>query len=258
VTTKLTPTTKKSLLFLIFTFLVCTEVRSASLKIVNNCRRTIWPALQSNGATGQLPTTGFALKSGESKNISIIESWVGRIWGQTHCGRDSSDKFKCLTGDCGSGALECGGGGYQPPVTLAEFSINGLAGLYFYNVSVVDGFNLPMLVVPKGTSGAAACDSIGTGCLVDLNSACPKQLSVTRGDGRDGVVAYSNEKFEDNFTDPGVAPTHTRSLYLQFFKSACPRAYAEPFEVKIGLFTCASADYIITFCPSPNTGKTTE
>ncbi|XP_059463627.1 PR5-like receptor kinase isoform X1 [Corylus avellana] len=246
-------------LIILLTISSLAEVRAASFKIVNNCRRTIWPALQATGGTGQLPTTGFALKSGESKNISILKPWNGRIWGRTHCGQDSSGNFTCLTGDCGSGALECGGLGYQPPTTMAEFGLNATAGLDFYDVSVVDGFNLPMLVVPKVTSGERACGT--TGCLVDLNGACPKVLSVQRGDGREGVVACRNglELREVlALLDLSMAAKYRWSLYSRFFRSACPRAYTDPYEDRTATLTCASADYIITFCPSPNTGKTTE
>jgi hypothetical protein len=130
--------------------LVFTEVHSASFKIVNKCRRTIWPGLLSGSGTAQLPTTGFALKSGKSRTISIPKSWSGRMWGRTHCGRDSTGKFSCLTGDCGSGTLECAGSGAKPPATLAEFTLNGADGLDFYDVSLVDGYNLPMLVVARG------------------------------------------------------------------------------------------------------------
>ncbi|XP_059463628.1 thaumatin-like protein 1b isoform X2 [Corylus avellana] len=244
-------------LIILLTISSLAEVRSDSFKIVNNCLRTIWPALQTTGVTGQFPTTGFALKSGESKNISILTPWNGRIWGRTHCGQDSSGNFTCLTGDCGSGALECGGVGYQPPVTLAEFGLNSFEGLDFYDVTAFDGFNLPMLVVPEGTS-RGTCGTTGIGCLVDLNGPCRKLLSVTRGDGREGVVACRNP-FEYKYSDtPSLSPIFRQSLYLQFFKSACPRAYTEPFDDKIAVFTCDSANYIITFCPSPNTGKTTE
>ncbi|XP_041022283.1 thaumatin-like protein 1b [Juglans microcarpa x Juglans regia] len=222
------------------------EAGSASFKIVNNCRRTIWPGLLTS-MTGQLPTTGFALKSGESKNISIPKPWTGRLWGRTHCVQDSSGKFTCLTGDCGSEAIECGGGPY-PPVTMAEFSLENLGGMDFYDVSVVDGFNLPMLVEVKGPSGV--CDTAG--CLVDLNGACPMVLSVLAGeDGRVGeVVACRNGCGVEASSDPAaVASKCDRKLYSKIFRSACPRAYTNPYDDKIGTLVCTSAEYVVTFCP---------
>ncbi|KAL0423841.1 UNVERIFIED_CONTAM: PR5-like receptor kinase [Sesamum radiatum] len=66
------------------------------------------------------------------------------MWGRTLCSQDSTTgKFTCVTGDCGSGALECGGGGAAPPATLAEFTLNGADGLDFYDVSLVDGYICP-------------------------------------------------------------------------------------------------------------------
>jgi hypothetical protein len=45
--------------------------------------------------------------------------------------------------------LQCAGSGAKPPATLAKFTLNGADGLDFYDVSLVDGYNLPMLVLPK-------------------------------------------------------------------------------------------------------------
>lgn len=234
-------------------FVALTEVHSASFQIVNKCRRTIWPGLLSGSGTAQLPTTGFALHSGKSKTISIPKAWSGRIWGRTLCGRDSSGKFSCLTADCGSGTVECAGGGAKPPATLAEFTLNGAGGLDFYDVSLVDGYNLPMLVVPKrGTGGGCGA----TGCLVDLNAACPAELSVARAKGSSTVACRSAcEAFDDpRFCCSGAYSTPDTcgpSLYSLYFKYACPRAYSYAYDDKTSTYTCASADYLIIFCPSP-------
>ncbi|XP_062177234.1 thaumatin-like protein 1b isoform X2 [Alnus glutinosa] len=230
------------------------EVHSASFKIVNKCRRTIWPGLLSGSGTAQLPTTGFALKSGKSRTISIPKSWSGRMWGRTHCGRDSTGKFSCLTGDCGSGTLECAGSGAKPPATLAEFTLNGADGLDFYDVSLVDGYNLPMLVVARGTRGGCGA----TGCLVDLNGACPKELRVASG-GRVVACRSACEALGDpRLCCSGAYSTPDTcgpSLYSLFFKYICPRAYSYAYDDKTSTFTCASADYLIIFCPSPYTSQ---
>jgi hypothetical protein len=42
--------------------------------------------------------------------------------------------------------LSCNGAGGVPPVTLAEITLNGAGGLDFYDVSLVDGFNVPAQV----------------------------------------------------------------------------------------------------------------
>ncbi|XP_027355016.1 thaumatin-like protein 1b [Abrus precatorius] len=249
------------LLFLIILSFVAlsflSEVQSASFKIVNKCRYTIWPGLLSGATSPPLPTTGFALRSGKSKTINIPKSWSGRIWARTLCGQDPDGKFSCVTADCGSGKVECAGGA-KPPATLAEFTLNGADGLDFYDVSLVDGYNLPMLIVAKGgTRGGCSA----TGCLVDLNGGCPADLKVARvnGTGRSVACRSACEAFGDPryccseaFSTPD---TCSPSVYSQFFKHACPRAYSYAYDDKTSTYTCASANYLIIFCPMPYTSQ---
>jgi len=42
--------------------------------------------------------------------------------------------------------LQCNDAGGVPPVTLAQVSLNGADGKDFYDVSLVDGFNIPVQV----------------------------------------------------------------------------------------------------------------
>jgi hypothetical protein len=39
-------------------------------------------------------------------------------------------------------------------VTLAQFTLDGSGGVDLYDVSLVDGYNLPMIVVPQGAGAA--------------------------------------------------------------------------------------------------------
>lgn len=251
------------LLFLVIPTLVAlsffSEVQSASFKIVNKCRHTIWPGLLSGATSPPLPTTGFALSSGKSKTLTIPKSWSGRIWARTLCGQGSDGKFSCETADCGSGKVECVGGA-KPPATLAEFTLNGADGLDFYDVSLVDGYNLPMLIVAKGgTRGGCSA----TGCLVDLNGGCPRDLRVARGNntrGRGGVACRSAcEAFGDPryccSEEYSTPDTCGPSVYSLFFKHACPRAYSYAYDDKTSTYTCASANYLVIFCPLPYTSQ---
>ncbi|KAL5561169.1 hypothetical protein UlMin_030916 [Ulmus minor] len=233
------------------------ETNSASFKLVNKCENTIWPGLLSGATSPQLPTTGFYLKSGNSKILTIPKSWSGRLWARTHCSQDSTGKLTCLTADCGSGKLECGGAGAKPPASLAEFTLNGTDGLDFYDVSLVDGYNLPMLIIPKGgTKGGCS----PTGCLVDLNGACPKALRVAREDGggsvacRSACEAFGDPQFccSEAYNTPDTCSPSAFSLY---FKHACPRSYSYAYDDKTSTFTCAGADYVIIFCPLPYTSQ---
>ncbi|XP_028768028.1 thaumatin-like protein 1 isoform X4 [Neltuma alba] len=208
------------LIFLALSFL--SEVQPASFKIVNKCRHTIWPGLLSGATSPQLSTTGFALPS-----------------------------------DCGSGQVQCAGGA-KPPATLAEFTLNGADGLDFYDVSLVDGYNLPMLIVAKGGK-RGGCSA--TGCLVDLNGACPADLKVASGNGTGKSVACRSAC--EAFGDPqyccseayATPDTCHPSVYSEFFKHACPRAYSYAYDDKTSTYTCASADYLIIFCPLPYTSQ---
>ncbi|XP_010530273.1 PREDICTED: thaumatin-like protein 1b [Tarenaya hassleriana] len=246
-------------LAIVFHFLVV-GVDSATFTMINKCDYTVWPGILSNAGVPPLPTTGFSLQPGESRSLDAPPSWGGRFWGRTHCSEDSAGKFVCTTGDCGSGKLECSGAGAAPPATLAEFTLDGAGGMDFFDVSLVDGYNLPMLVVPQGGSGDN-CTS--TGCVVDLNGACPSQLRVTTAiDGGESAVACRSacEAFkEEQFCCSGAYGTPDTckpSVYSQIFKSACPRAYSYAYDDKSSTFTCSnSPGYSITFCPSPNTSQ---
>ncbi|CAL9159797.1 unnamed protein product [Musa hybrid cultivar] len=164
---------------------------AATFTLTNNCDYTVWPGVLSSAGTAALSTTGFQLQKGESRSLDAPAAWSGRFWGRTRCATDSSGRFSCGTGDCGSGRVECSGGGAAPPATLAEFTLDGSGGMDFYDVSLVDGYNLPMLVVPQGGSGGS-CSS--TGCLVDLNGLCPSDLKVvlsTSDGGSESVACKS-------------------------------------------------------------------
>lgn len=160
--------------------LLVSGVLSANFTFTNNCAYTVWPGLLSGAGTAALETTGFVLNQGESQTITAPQSWSGRFWGRTLCATNSTTgQFTCGTGDCGSGTVQCSGSGAVPPATLAEFTLDGSGGMDFYDVSLVDGYNLPLLIVPQG--GTGTCSS--TGCLTDLNSACPTSLKVVQGNG---------------------------------------------------------------------------
>ncbi|XVF63677.1 hypothetical protein PTKIN_Ptkin09bG0105700 [Pterospermum kingtungense] len=232
-------------------------VQATTFTMVNKCNYVVWPGILSNAGVPTLSTTGFTLQSGETKTITAPTSWGGRFWGRTHCSQDSTGKFSCLTGDCGSGKLECSGNGAAPPATLAEFTLDGAGGLDFFDVSLVDGYNIPMMVVPQGGTGQ---NCTNTGCVVDLNGSCPSELKVMSTDGKDGVACKSAC---EAFKQPqyccsgayGTPDTCKPSSYSVIFKTACPRAYSYAYDDKTSTFTCANADYTITFCPSPNTSQ---
>ncbi|XP_075509493.1 thaumatin-like protein 1b [Primulina tabacum] len=229
---------------------------AATFTFVNKCEYTVWPGILSNAGIAHLETTGFSLQTGETRIIRGPPSWGGRFWGRTQCNFDSTGKFSCFTGDCGSGKVECAGGGAAPPATLAEFTLDGDAGKDFYDVSLVDGYNVPMLLVPQGGSGE---NCTKTGCIRDLNSACPASLQVMISGGERVACKSACEAFgNDEYCCVGAYGTPQScqpTQYSQLFKNACPLAYSYAYDDSTSTFTCTGADYIVMFCPSPNTSQ---
>lgn len=250
---------------------------SATFTMTNNCGYTVWPGLLSGAGTAPLSTTGFALAHGASATVDAPASWSGRMWARTLCAEDATGKFTCATGDCGSGGIQCNGGGAAPPATLVEFTLDGSGGMDFFDVSLVDGYNLPMIIVPQGGGAAAPAGSGGgsggkcmaTGCLVDLNGACPADLRVMAASTGTGAAAPGGGPVAcrsacEAFGSPqyccsgayGNPNTCRPSTYSQFFKNACPRAYSYAYDDSTSTFTCtAGTNYAITFCPSTTSGK---
>lgn len=153
-----------SSLIILFAFFSCSF--SYTFTITNNCPHTIWPGTLAGSGSPPLQTTGFRLDSGQSVKLTTVPGWSGRIWARTGCKFDAKGIGKCQTGDCG-GRLECDGSGAAPPTSLFEITLGGGNGQDYYDVSMVDGYNLPILALPRGAYGGA-CNA--TGCINDINT----------------------------------------------------------------------------------------
>ncbi|XP_062216212.1 thaumatin-like protein 1 [Phragmites australis] len=225
------------------------EGRAVTFTFVNRCTGTVWPGIQSNAGSPRLDPTGFALPPGTARAVPAPSGWSGRLWARTGCAQDATGKVVCATGDCGSGSLECNGLNAAPPATLAEFTLDGSGGNDFYDVSLVDGYNLPMLIEPAGgASGAMTCAAAG--CAADLNARCPAELRALGGAAcRSACDAFGKPEYccSGAFANPNTCrPT----AYSQVFKSACPKSYSYAYDDPTSTFTCAGGrDYTITFCP---------
>ncbi|KAL3527220.1 hypothetical protein ACH5RR_011876 [Cinchona calisaya] len=223
------------------------SVSGATFTFVNKCNQTVWPGSLGNPG---LRSTGFELQKGTSRSFQAPTGWSGRFWGRTGCNFDGSGHGRCSTGDCGSGKMECDGAGANPPATLAEFTL-GSGSQDFYDVSLVDGYNLPMMVEPSGGSGSCA----STGCTEDLNLKCPNELRIEGGGAcRSACDAFGTPEYccKGEYASPS---TCSPSVYSQIFKSACPTSYSYAYDDATSTFTCTAADYTITFCPSSSSGQ---
>ncbi|XP_057983142.1 thaumatin-like protein [Malania oleifera] len=219
--------------------------------IGNKCPFPIWPAAASNTGQPVIAEGGFYLPSGHTQLVRAPYSWSGRIWARTGCNFNSKSNWNraCETGDC-DGRLACNGLTGLPPVTLVQFSLQGDKGKpNFYDVSLVDGYNIPVLVSARGSS----CTSIG-GCLKNLNRMCPQELQVVSNSGavvacKSACLAFDQDIFCCR-NQYGVPEKCKPNTYSKIFKDACPSYYSYAFDTPPPLASCTSNEYVITFCPS--------
>ncbi|KAL1815643.1 hypothetical protein ACET3Z_018217 [Daucus carota] len=209
--------------------------------LVNKCNETIWPAITPAEGFG---SGGFPLKPTGSRVLQASVGWSGQIWGRTGCHFDKNGKGMCQTGRCGK-SLDCKDTG-KTPATFAEFT---LSTPDFYDVSLVDGFNLPISV--KTIHGKGNCSTAG--CNGDLRASCPKELAVRANDQivgcRSACQVFKTDQYccRGNY---GNAATCQPTFYSKKFKEVCPAAYTYAYDDPSSIFTCSGPDYIITFCSS--------
>ena len=223
--------------------------------ISNSCGYTVWPGVLSS--TQILESGGFTLEPGQVLSMEVPAGWSGRLWGRTGCTFNSDGIGSCVTGDC-DGKLQCNGMGADPPATLVEFTLHSTAGGQdFYDVSLVDGYNVPMAVGPSSVNTNNTSMECGVAsCAADINKVCPSSLQVLDG-SENGVVSCKSACLAFGTTEYCCSGAYanpntcTPSSYSQIFKAACPTAYSYAYDDPTSTFTCATAtSYLITFCPA--------
>ncbi|PIN22863.1 hypothetical protein CDL12_04414 [Handroanthus impetiginosus] len=206
-----------------------TYASAATFTIQNNCPYTIWAAA--------VPGGGHQLDRGQTWQISYpANTKQGRIWPRTECFFDATGQGRCRTGDC-SGQLQCQSFG-TPPNTLAEFALNQFNNIDIFDISLVDGFNVPM----EFSSNSWGCLQ-GIRCTADINGQCSMQLRSTVG-CNNPCTAFGTNVFCCNSGNCG--PT----ALSKFFKDRCPDAYSYPLDNQTSTFSCpAGTNYRVVFCP---------
>lgn len=227
-----------------------------AITLVNAVSQTIWVAATAD-AKHPLATTGWVLAPGQSITISVADGWGGRVWGRTGCSFDGSGSGHCQTGDCG-GRFQCTGSG-GIPATLAEIDTAAWEGLDFYDVSMVDGSNLPMYInisntVTKDPLSAAGCSS--GGCTKPV--ACPTAMQVTTGGSvvacETACAAFDTDAYCCRGSWSGRAnciPSKWPVDYTKVFKDAEPYAYSYSYDDSATMACKGECDYRITFGISP-------
>ncbi|KAK1430592.1 hypothetical protein QVD17_13450 [Tagetes erecta] len=223
------------LISITFAFIFCsTFAQGANFDVINQCPYTVWAAWATTASQGG----GKQLENGQSWQITVAPGTPkARIWGRNGCTFDASGRGRCDTGDC-NGMLECKSYG-APPNTLAEFALNQDSNNDFVDISVVDGFNIPMEFSPVGGS----CKTMR--CAGDLNGQCPDPLRTTGGCNNPCTV-FKTVEYCCTIERGSCGPTD----YSRFFKDRCPDAYSYPQDDQTSLFTCpGGTNYKVVFCP---------
>ncbi|HEX4732430.1 MAG TPA: thaumatin family protein [Solirubrobacterales bacterium] len=227
-----------------------------TITLVNRTAETIWPAAWPGSTSGR---TGWTLAPGASLSFHVPEGWNARLWGRTGCHFGSGSGGNCRTGDC-DGRFQCKGWG-TIPATLAEYDMNSYDGLDFYDVSMVDGSNLPMYI--SVTHGRADKSVAADGCLAASECTsevkCPAALRVPRGSSDPvGCISPCARFGTDRYCcrgpfAAGCSPAKTWPVdYAKVFKRAEPYAYSWSGDDATSVFTCAGdCDYRITFGVTP-------
>ncbi|KAI0318326.1 thaumatin-like protein [Amylostereum chailletii] len=242
------------------------SVSARLFTVYNACPFTMWPAMFTppdvNSARPNF-ATGWEAAAFTSVSFGVPDNWKsGRIWGRRNCDFSTNPgPNSCLDGGC-NGGLECAltGGTGVPPATVAEFTLSVDSTPDNYDVSLVDGYNLPMRITTNVNCPTPACPvDLGPNCPAPLKgpfdstgfpvgckSACVANL--------DGNQANSPNCCSGQYSSGTNACPTSGVQFYSYFKNNCPDTYAYAFDEPSGtaLWTCASnlkADYTITFCP---------
>ena len=214
------------------------------LYIENQCTYTTWTI--SQGTPSPLPGgTPLKLDPGQAVVLGWSDKFSGRIWPRSGCSANGSN---CTQGN--------------GPDTLAEFTLTAGMASDWYDVSLVDGFSIPVGIIqldaPWGLDpsyipgGPLPKDVQQCGspiCAIDMNPGCPagQQLKDKTGN----VWGCKNGQSSNG--------GHGSTPVTSYLKAGCPTSYVYAFDDPQSLFLCKSSaqnggvgakDYKIIYCPT--------
>lgn len=214
------------------------------ITVVNRTSKTVWAVVTN---TPVYPA-GHKLAPGQSVSVTVANNWGGRIWGRTGCATTAAGH--CASGDCTS---VCDGA--NPPTTLGEFTFDAYAGMDFYDVSMVDGSNLPMYINVSHTTttdpvSAAGCYKGVCTTAID----CPSAMRQMSGGQEIGCKPPCAAFGGDTYCCRGAwagrehcVPSKWPVDYTQVFKRAEPYAYSYAFDDSATMACKGACYYKVTF-----------
>jgi Thaumatin family len=242
------------------------------LSVTNRCDFPVWMATEPNAQKAPLSEGTVKLSKGESRDYSIArEGWAGRLWSKTGC--DSNGR-NCAAGEA---VPPCPPSGCQPPAdTKVEFYFPNISSTEaaWYDISLVDGYSLPMEIQPRGGESGSC---IKTTCNLSLNN-CPQDETLGLGNlgvFKDGKVVQCLAPCKRwNYPAPyGLGKPETeapgidlccpyndvnrcrtgpvvQTKFVQTVRKACPTAYSYAYDDEAGLHSCSTpTSFDVTLCP---------
>ncbi|EKM78444.1 hypothetical protein AGABI1DRAFT_114724 [Agaricus bisporus var. burnettii JB137-S8] len=239
------------------------SVAARTFTVFNGCPFTVWPAIFTpQGSPAPDHATGWEAPAFTAVSFFVADNWTsGRIWARRNCDFSTNPgPNSCLDGGC-NGGLVCDpiSGTGVPPATVAEWTLSGAGGLDSYDVSLVDGYNLPMRINNNVGCPVPECPvDLGPNCPAPLigpfdSSGFPVGCKSACAANLDGNPTDSANCCSGSHNVPATCPSSGVAFY-DYFKSNCPKSYAYAYDDATSLFSCASnlhADYTVTFCPPP-------
>ncbi|KZT19042.1 thaumatin-like protein [Neolentinus lepideus HHB14362 ss-1] len=227
-------------------------VSARTFTVYNHCPFTIWPAmftdLNAGSAVPDYPT-GWEAASYMSVSFSVPDNWTaGRIWARRDCDFSSNPgPNSCLDGGC-NGGLEC-------DLRLGP----GGSDLDWYDISLVDGYNLPARIDNNVGCGIPSCPvDLGPNCPSPLkgpfdSSGFPVGCKSACDANLDGNQSNSPNCCTGQYNTAATCKPSGVADY-SYFKDNCPNSYVYAYDESSGaaLWTCnatLNADYTLTFCP---------
>ena len=215
------------------------------LYIENQCTYKTWTfTLPQSTLPGGVP---LELDPGQAVVLGWANTFSGRIWPRTGC-TGTGGNLTCVQGN--------------GPDTLAEFTLTAGMASDWYDVSLVDGFSLPVGIiqldapwgldptyVPGGPLPMDVQECGSPVCAVDLNPGCPAAQQLKSADG----TVWGCKNGQSANGGHGATPV------TSYLKAGCPTSYTYAFDDPQSLFLCKSAaqnngvgakDYKVIYCPT--------
>jgi hypothetical protein len=218
------------------------QTNPRTITFENHCTYTIWMFGSPVADKALVPVK---IDSGQALVTTWPDLTGGRLWGRTNCVKNGTNWACDQTGND----------------TLVEFTLTRGEQSDWYNLSMVDGYTLPVALLQMSapftipatyktgmrldTSGVQQCGS--PVCAAELLANCPADHRITNN-GK--TVGCKNGESTNN----GAGPTDL-TLYL---KNGCPTTYTFPYDDPWSLFKCKTLsqgqgkakDYKIVWCPT--------